>query len=166
MAHKPYSRALLQHAFGVQHSLHDIQYTEWGKPYLHGGPGFNIAHSGNIIACGVLDGGNVGVDVEEMKHIAIDELADHFTKDEWTVINTAVDRQAAFYRMWVRKEAVTKAIGKGMGIPLETIDMCGDSIVYEEGVYYLHDVYVCDGYAACVAADREIGTVTITEIAV
>ncbi len=94
-----------------------------GKPALAGGPAFNVSHSGNWWFCGVALDGRVGVDVEV--HRPLDDLA-HLARTTFHADETArvlagptdEARQAAFFRVWSRKEAFIKAVGKGLAYPL------------------------------------------------
>jgi len=122
------------------------------KPYFSAGPNFNISHSGDLVICVVSKGSSVGVDVEQVRVTDINAYRDNFTVAEWTTINYSADKESAFYRMWVRKEALVKAIGEGMQMPLNTVDVCNDKIVIDGTPYYLYDIFVGDGYKGCVCS--------------
>lgn len=71
---------------------------------------------------GVSRGPSIGVDVQERVRLSdLDALVRRFFHpDEATELSALAqaDREAAFFRMWVIKEAVTKTLGLGLGLPL------------------------------------------------
>lgn len=90
-----------------------------GRPALH----FNLSHSGRHALIGIASESEIGVDVEAIRPIG-DPLAiarPHFHPDEITDLTRlpAPDRDAAFFRCWTRKEAVVKALGTGLSLPLD-----------------------------------------------
>lgn len=93
-----------------------------GKPELPGtGLQVSVSHSGNRVAVAVTRAGAVGIDVEEIStSVNPAELLPH-------VIGTGEPRTPAlatatgFHRMWTRKEAVLKATGQGLRVPLSEV---------------------------------------------
>ena len=96
-----------------------------GKPFLDGGPDFNLSHSGELAALAISRDGPVGIDVE--RHRPIEEaVARHsFSPAEFATLSglPARDWQGGFYRCWTRKEAVIKADGRGLSMPLDGFDV-------------------------------------------
>jgi 4'-phosphopantetheinyl transferase len=87
------------------------------KPYLASHPNlhFNVSHSEDRAVIAISQS-KVGIDIE---YIAEDFnftnlLPDIFNDDEILAIQTAVDKKHAFYTFWTRKEALVKALGKGI----------------------------------------------------
>ncbi len=91
-----------------------------GKPFLPvaGALRFNLSHSREhaLLAMGACE---LGVDIEA--HAAIDALpellAQVATRTERATIEAlpdATEQRLAFFRLWVRKEALLKAIGSGL----------------------------------------------------
>jgi 4'-phosphopantetheinyl transferase len=83
---------------------------------------FSLAHSGPHVVVAVSRAGPVGVDVERVK-----PNADHrpmyrrtLTPDEAVALEAGGARPHAFLRTWVRKEAVTKAVGTGLATPFHS----------------------------------------------
>jgi 4'-phosphopantetheinyl transferase len=119
-------RYLLSHYVEIPASR--IRFTEGphGKPELAEKPryGFNVTHSGGLAMYAVSDLREVGIDVEQ--HREMDDLAGiarrFFAPDEVDALEqlSPEDRQAAFFRCWSRKEAVVKAIGAGLSLPLDS----------------------------------------------
>ena len=87
---------------------------ERGKPICVDGPAVSISHSGDIVACGVCDAGDIGVDVEFSGRTRdVDAIAQRYfcrEEAEWLAGEPA-DR---FYMLWVLKEAWLKATGTGI----------------------------------------------------
>ena len=57
-------RALLAEHTGEPAASFELSNDERGKPVCAGGPAISITHSGEFVACAVLDAGEVGVDLE------------------------------------------------------------------------------------------------------
>lgn len=96
-----------------------------GKPALDGGPHFNLSHTGALAALAVSADGPLGIDIE--RHAEIEEaVARHsFSPAEYAALSRLAERdwQAGFYRCWTRKEAVIKAVGLGLSMPLDSFDV-------------------------------------------
>lgn len=111
----------------------DIVFTQnrFGKPFLYDAEGkdelsFNLSHSGELALAAFVRGRSIGADVEFMRPVRDFEriAADHFTPQECALLAQAAiaGKEHAFYTFWTRKEAYIKAIGKGLSIPLTSID--------------------------------------------
>ncbi len=85
-----------------------------GKPRLAGETGwrFSLSHSGERVVVAVTELGPIGVDVEAGSG-RIDHLAPRILEPG----ETAVGR-SDLLRYWVRKEAVLKATGDGLAVPM------------------------------------------------
>ena len=107
----------------------DFARTASGKPYLSVPPvslQFSGSHSGDTAAIAIAWDAEVGVDVECRDRVVRDVMemvAICFSNDEVHQLSAFADadKAAAFLRGWTQKEAVAKARGEGLGIPLETI---------------------------------------------
>lgn len=97
---------------------------EYGKPrLLSGSLHFNLSHSEDRLLIAVADFPDVGIDIETIKpRGSLDALAERcFSERElaqWRQV--AEDQQiAGFYRLWTKKEAFVKAIGRGLALGME-----------------------------------------------
>lgn len=98
-----------------------------GKPELAGparGLGaFNLSHSGTRALVGLTRGAEIGVDVEAIRPLpdALRIARAHFSSDEATALAAvaSADVERAFFGLWTRKEAVVKALGAGLSLPLD-----------------------------------------------
>jgi 4'-phosphopantetheinyl transferase len=102
-----------------------ILYADAGKPHLppEFSFEFNISHTDGLAVFAV-GSTRVGVDVERHRLIPdADGLVNRFFSRREVAEFEAIpspDRQAAFLRAWTRKEAVLKAIGRGV----QSLDYC------------------------------------------
>lgn len=95
-----------------------------GKPFIPGFLPFNITHSGRVVACAVLkENGNIGIDVEKIRDIEIRNFGKQFSAPEMMQILASKNPNHTFFDYWTIKEAVMKADGRGMRIPLHSIKL-------------------------------------------
>jgi 4'-phosphopantetheinyl transferase len=128
-------RTLLGNAFGADcHSI-EIGTGAHGKPetrfFNASKIFFNVAHSKNTILIALGRQGALGVDVEYFDRLTdIMEVARcNFTEDETASLDSIADSEArtrTFYRYWTRKEAIAKADGRGLLLPLSSFDVSHD----------------------------------------
>lgn len=112
-----------------------------GKPFLPDYPdfGFNVSHAGDWAVIAFAPGLEIGIDTEETdRSFRVESLVGRFfSRLEIPVILGLPEagRHQAFYRAWTRKEAIIKARGDGLQLPLSEF---GVSIVEGEPVRMLH----------------------------
>ncbi len=109
--------------------LGDFPPGPWGKPGIAGASpsgapaiDFSITHSGDIVLAAFCREAAVGVDVELSRPLPdILDLASQLHPCESAAIRALppAERVADFYRCWTRKEAVLKALGRGLSLPLD-----------------------------------------------
>lgn len=94
----------------------------FGKPYLAQVPAchFNLSHSEDWALIGISDASAIGVDIEMLRPMsdAVSLAQSHFTPSELAAFMAldGASRDAAFLRVWTRKEACLKAIGTGLSV--------------------------------------------------
>jgi 4'-phosphopantetheinyl transferase len=99
-----------------------------GKPVLIGTPlHFNLSHSADKLAIAVSTVGEVGVDIEQIRpRPGLEEIARRcFSSQEFSVWQATPEpeRQTLFYRLWTKKEAFVKAVGRGLALGLELCEL-------------------------------------------
>jgi len=129
---------------------------------------FNVAHSKNTLLIALGREGAIGVDVEYFdRSTDIMEVADaNFTKSEIKALAAAdpETRLRIFYRYWTRKEAIGKADGRGLLLPLASFDVSFEPIhsrpvpVSESPgkqgkQYFVSDLDLGDGIAGALALE-------------
>lgn len=136
-----------------------------GKPALLDPSGrieFNVSHAGDCALIAVTKDAECGVDIElERPHISGKETAERsFCPREVEWLSQV---ESGFTRLWTMKEAIMKAVGLGLAIPLNDIDVTDvaegrtSSIQLrtaglEPQILWLKELRLVPGYAASVAA--------------
>ncbi|MGU3422983.1 4'-phosphopantetheinyl transferase family protein [Methylobacterium sp. D54C] len=105
-----------------------------GKPHLipeH--VAFNLSHTEDLMLLAIAGCGALGIDVDRLDRLEGDwrpVARAILSPDEWPAISAlpAGDRSTAVMRLWVRKEAYTKALGTGFahGFTAVTVWPSGD----------------------------------------
>jgi 4'-phosphopantetheinyl transferase len=140
-----------------KHLLHRMEYSYWKRPYLPVGIDFNISHSGNCAICVVGSNVDLGIDVEEIRPIEIDDFYRQFTDDEMNDIYSAPDKVARFYSWWTKKEAVIKADGMGMSIPLRNIRFTRPTLACVHNKrWHLTPLNIHENYSIHLATSRSV----------
>jgi len=142
----------------------NFQTAKHGKPTLLGVPSaldFNVSHSGDYVLIGVTTGIPCGVDIERSNsRVRERDIARRFfcpREVEWL---NRTDR--GFLRLWTMKEAIIKAVGRGLSIPLSDVDvtdiaegkassMTLNTPEVERQTLWLKELDIVEGYAAAVA---------------
>ncbi len=108
-------RHMLLRELGIPLEDQRMAYGPWGKPYLPDRPGahFNLSHSGDWVACAVSRRA-VGVDLQAVVPFSLPLARRVCSPEELAGITAAPDRAEAFARLWSRKEAHLKLLGRGI----------------------------------------------------
>ncbi len=87
----------------------------WGKPELLNGPNFNLTHAGGLALLAVDSQAAVGIDMEgPTEAIAEATLSEFLSPEE--ADSRQREKAGSPTRLWVRKEALLKADGRGLSI--------------------------------------------------
>ena len=125
-------RVLLGNLLRLAPGLVPLTLSPYGKPETVSIDGlplfFNVAHSRETILIILCRSSPVGIDVEyldrsaDVLEIARTSFAPR-EADGIMRIGDALKQQHAFFRCWTRKEAVIKADGRGLSIPLKAVEV-------------------------------------------
>ena len=98
---------------------------DYGKPSVRGTSihhEFNVSHSGDYILIGITTGAQCGVDIEGSRaHISEQSIGESFFCPR--EIQWLRQTEKGFFRLWTIKEAILKAVGRGLSIPLSAVDV-------------------------------------------
>lgn len=138
--------------------LHQITLNQYNRPYLNETVDFNIAHSAAYVICAISKETKVGVDIEKMEAMDVEDFDMHFSKKESIALKQSKDPMNDFYSIWSQKEAVAKADGRGLGIDLPTIELYNQGAVLDGESWLLKEMEIDLNYKSYVAykGNREI----------
>ncbi len=119
--------------------------SEFGKPELVGRDviHFNISHTRGMVAVACSKFESIGVDVERLQTIELDMLwmSQVFTDEEIEAVRKDPDSMLALLRFWTAKEAVMKADGRGMSLPIKEIRITEKSAISPDSFWQLRQYY-------------------------
>ena len=123
LAGRALARRLLHTAPGQQFTA-EFARTPYGKPFCpETSTDFSISHSGSMVWVALCRRAAVGIDVEKIRPLPdAAELTSqlHPQEREALLCLPPAELETAFYRCWTRKEAVLKAVGMGLSMPLHS----------------------------------------------
>jgi 4'-phosphopantetheinyl transferase len=149
---------------GIDSDLSELKYTKYGRPYIENVCDFNISHSGQYIVCAISTDGKIGVDVEEIKPIALDGFRSWFPEEEWAEIITSKNIYHAFYYYWTAKESIIKAEGSGLSIPIENIVLKEGQALIGKVIWYYKPITLFDNCVMQIASDKKLGDISFIKM--
>jgi 4'-phosphopantetheinyl transferase len=147
-------RELLAARLDVAPQAIELAYGKNGKPglaqrYAHSGWRFNVAHCGDVAVYAFSRDSDIGVDIEAIRPVCeADAIAARFfSRREYAAYSALAprDRPLGFLECWTRKEAVVKALGDGLSMPLDELD------VSRAPGWSLHSFFPLPGFIAALA---------------
>ena len=171
------ARGVMRHVLAGYLRVHPAEltftYGPKGKPALGGvgagdGLTFNLSHASELALLAVGRGRVIGVDIEAVRPLAeLDAIAlRYFCPTERAILAASDEhgRRSWFYRFWTRKEALLKATGDGLSLPLDRLDVSGANLGTAQPMTVLdgtgtprqltvQDLDPGDGYTGAVAVE-------------
>ncbi|WP_264530510.1 4'-phosphopantetheinyl transferase family protein [Flavobacterium sp. N502540] len=141
----------------------DIKYSKYNKPYFSDTSiKFNISHSGEMVICALSDESEIGIDLELISNIPIDEFKSELTEEEWSKITIANNIQDAFFDFWTQKEAVVKAHGMGLAIPLKSFEIFDNVAKIDNESFYLKEIKIDEKYKCYISLLNDSTDICLT----
>jgi 4'-phosphopantetheinyl transferase len=125
-------RTLLAVYLGTRPELVHFTYGPRGKPFLAeplaaGGLQFNLSNSDEMALVGLVQGVEIGMDVEYLKPMPdCEQISERFFSLSEREVLRRLPREVkeeGFFNCWTRKEAYLKAVGEGLAAPLDSFDV-------------------------------------------
>lgn len=174
LAGRALARRMLRAAFGLDGAV-EFARSPYGKPFCpEVTADFSISHSGSMVWVALCQCASVGIDVEKIRPLPdAAELTSmlHPQEQKDLLSLPQAELQTAFYRCWTRKEAVIKAVGMGLSMPLKSFSVhtgpqergwltlftantacCTDAMHYVYDHWTCRDISTTNGYQCSVAA--------------
>ncbi|MDV7696674.1 4'-phosphopantetheinyl transferase superfamily protein [Chryseobacterium soli] len=148
-------KVLLEHGLKVYYDIKDaeIDLLENKKPILKGHDiHFNISHSKDLVVCAIAEA-PIGIDVEFLDpQINYLDFKSQMTSDEFHRIHHSDSKIKSFFTYWTSKEAILKAHGDGMMIPLESFEITGNECSIDNEKFYVKELFIDKKYQSCIAS--------------
>lgn len=121
-------RILLANYLSIKAEEVPFQYGHNGKPFVGDDSlTFNISHALGVVVFAFTLHTPLGIDVESnLREIELDLIANHFFSpaEAKELFSLPTEGQTeGFYRCWTRKEALIKAKGDGLSLPLNQFEV-------------------------------------------
>jgi 4'-phosphopantetheinyl transferase len=152
------------HDAGMQ-KFQSLEVTRDGKPFIPGGPEFNISHSEEMVVLAVTKGGAVGIDIEKIRAVKIDDFSRYVP--EVANLREKYDADQVnrlFFDCWTQKEAVLKGNGKGLLAPLEQVVIKQGTALFYDTVWFTKKLRIDEGYCCHVATDKPLKDVAVERV--
>jgi 4'-phosphopantetheinyl transferase len=153
-------RELLGVRLGVPPESVELACGKNGKPALAArcageGLRFNVSHCEDVAVYAFSRGCEVGIDVEAIRTLPAAEsiAARVFSPRENRAFLALAprDRALGFFNCWTRKEALVKALGIGLAVRLDQLDV-SESRLGEDGAWHLESFFPLPGFIGAVAS--------------
>lgn len=148
--------------------------NEFGKPALSPGKAcdglsFNASHSGSVAVVAVGRAGAIGIDIEQLRPINdAESIAGRYFSPAEAATLAAMhqrERTEGFFNAWTRKEAVVKAVGRGLSIALDSFEVSlrpGEPAVIvggelpgpTPGLWRIHHLEPAPGYVGALVSEQ------------
>ena len=168
-----YSRGLLREKLGAYLDFNPAEisfsYNKYGKPSLNAEVHtevlkFNVSHSKDIVIYAIARNREIGIDVEYLKDINRAEkiVERFFSEEEKKFYNSQPEHKKkwAFFSLWTRKEAYSKAMGRGIGLPSKDFELNlipdnkrGSSDSFKKSKWMLYNVEIESEYLAALVTE-------------
>lgn len=115
-----------------------LSHDENGRPHIPG-VAVSVSYSQQLVAVAAVCGGPVGVDVEEVRGRDVTRLAGRwFGARELEWMGRQEDELVAFLQLWTAKEAVGKALGRGLRELRRAMPLGGGAVESVPGLVVTH----------------------------
>lgn len=158
-------RNILSGYLGITPESVNFAYSEHKKPYLPDHPSlqFNLSHSHDLALIGCALNHKIGIDLEKIGTDFNHNVAKRFFSPQENSRLENLQGKAQiqeFYRLWAHKEALIKAIGKGIAaFPLQSFSVTGteETVYLQEEIWFLLPLELNHNmYQAAVASNQPI----------
>lgn len=145
-----------------------FSYEDKKKPFLKNVPlNFNLSHSDNMAVFAFTMNHAIGVDIEKIQTDYHQEVANRFfgeAEKNALLELPESERSRMFYRIWARKEAIVKAVGKGITLPLSSFSVSVnddfESIMIDNDNWLLLPLSIDNAYQSAAATNQQVKRIT------
>ena len=155
-----FSKLLLQHALHQagynSDCLNQLKYELYNRPFIDNKIDFNISHAGEYVVCAISDQGRLGIDIELIKAINISDFNQYMETEPLSY--------KEFYEIWTIKEAVIKADGRGLSIPLLDIKLDTNKASLYDKQWFISTIEIDINYVCHLVTSWQNTTINFKKI--
>lgn len=154
-----------------------FSYGHRGKPFLKNNPlnlQFNVSHSDDVAVYALTKEVEIGVDIQKIEDKFNDMVAKRFfSESEYLQLNQVEEDQriSAFCQLWSGKEALIKAVGEGLYVPLGNFSInLGENpqwitLTHQQKSenFYLKNFFAYSDYQAAFATHQQVENILYWE---
>jgi len=144
--------------------LKNLIYNKLQKPQLPGKVQFNISHAGNVVICAFNTDGVIGVDIEIIQPITLEDFEFIFDTDTFRQLRQARDQEGAFFEAWTIREAVLKAEGSGITEDAKKIIYQDEVAKFKDQEWFIKPFPVPKKHIAHIATKAPVGTLKLVKV--
>ncbi|MCB2376580.1 4'-phosphopantetheinyl transferase superfamily protein [Hymenobacter sp. BT635] len=133
------------------------------KPFVAGWFPFNISHAGKWVIFAYSDE-DIGVDIEKQTEVDYQSLIAYFHPDEQAYVRKSEDKQLSFFNIWVKKEAILKAIGTGIVEGWQEFSCIDEIVAYKNEKWLFHPLSIDPGYVSYLCTSENITSIELQEV--
>jgi len=146
----------IEEVYGLNYQDQTIYYSQYHKPYFKDSiVQFNISHSENIVVCALSSEIPIGIDIEAISPIKIEDFRFQMTNNEWNKIIFSKNKKVSFFDYWTKKEAALKSHGHGLSIPLNSFEISEDRTNIRGHEYLLNEVQIDLSYKCYISLQKK-----------
>ncbi|WP_118976383.1 4'-phosphopantetheinyl transferase family protein [Taibaiella koreensis] len=136
--------------------LSRLTYSQYGKPLLEGtGISFNISHSGDYVVCAVSEQQEIGLDIEKVENVQLDDFTGTLSEDEFSHIIKSPQKNLTFFKTWTKKEAILKARGSGIVSDMSGFKQIDEGVVtFRQESFFVTEIDIDPQYCCTLAGTR------------
>jgi 4'-phosphopantetheinyl transferase len=130
------NRVLEDHARDIR----NLKFNEFGKPFIDNFLDFSTSHSEDRIVFCFSSEGKVGIDIEKITKIHIENFESILTRNELNYIDSQKDKSRHFLNIWTKKEAVLKAMGTGLCDDIVLLETLNPLVIFKEEIWFFKEI--------------------------
>ncbi len=147
----------------VSNDLSNWNRDDNNKPFIKHWYSFNISHSQEFVVLAYTIEETIGIDIEKMEELEYFDLIKYFHSDEQLFIESREKPIENFYEIWVKKEALLKAVGTGLTESLCDFDCTDNNLSYRGQNWYLKEILINLDYKCYICSPNPVTTLDISE---
>jgi len=144
-------------------AYHGLAHRASGQPISPFGGAISIAYSQDRAILAMSKSELIGIDIEAYSK-EMPDLTAYLSDREKQILVESREPEKKLIQLWTAKEAVSKALGKGLFLELEKLDCSEAQVASEHGNLYLRQIDLLEKYCITLAHSSPMVNIMLTEV--